>query len=534
MPELRLSHEYLPSTGPAQQELVLLHGWGCNKEVWRPMLVALRSWANVTLVDLPGAAPGVYAPEDVELDATLAGILHCSPEQAVYVGWSLGGQLALELARIHSERVAGLATICSNPKFIAAPDWPGMAADEFIQFVESAAADMKMALRRFDSLQSTGSLQVSNLRRQLQSQRSTNIDAGLLKGLVWLERLDQRDTVSAFEKPQLHLYADEDVLVPRSVGAKIQALLSVDNCSEVKTIQGASHVAPLDCSREIAVALKAFLQRSQLLRDTSSQETEIKKSDVAASFSRAARSYDSAAQLQRDVGAKLLQRLDDMQPNVQTILDLGCGTGFFAAGLRERHPGARYIGLDLAQGMVEFAREQSLDSDASEWLVADAESLPLASGSIDLVFSSLAVQWCKNLPLLFAELARVLRPGGRCVFTTLGPATLHELRDSWAAVDDFKHVNSFFCSAELQAAANAVDGIELTLQDEQFQMEYDRVRELLLELKMLGAHNMNKHRASGLTSRKALQGMLQAYEQWRHNGRLPATYDVLFGVLEVA
>lgn len=530
----RLKHEYLPATGQAQQELVLLHGWGANKEMWRPMLVQLRSWANVTLIDLPGAAPGIYPPDDLKLKTTLAGILECSPELAVFVGWSLGGQLALEILRTHRDRVAGLVTICTNPKFVAAHGWEGMAEEKFSQFHASATQDMKMALRRFDSLQSAGSPRARDLRRQFLQQRLASEDAGLLQGLVWLEKLDLRDVVSACAVPQLHLFAGADNLVPASVVRGMHTLVDGQKYGEIKMLPSASHAAPMDCEAEIVATLKSFLRQTQLLRDSIEQEVEITKGDVAASFSRAAQTYDSAAQLQREVGNKLLHRLNAKPPAAHTVLDLGCGTGFFSGALRERFPHARYIGLDLAQGMVEFARGESLGASSSDWVVADAEALPLATGSVDLIFSSLAVQWCNNVPLLFSEMSRVLRPGGRCIFTTLGPATLQELRESWATVDDFKHVNTFLSADALQAAVKHIEGVELNLDIERIEMRYKKVRELLVELKKLGAHNMNRHRASGLTSRRAMQGMLRAYEQWRSDGVLPATYEVYFGELEFA
>ncbi|MBP6725165.1 MAG: methyltransferase domain-containing protein, partial [Halioglobus sp.] len=209
------------------------------------------------------------------------------------------------------------------------------------------------------------------------------------------------------------------------------------------------------------------------------------------------------------------------------VLDLGCGTGYFRAGLTARYGSATYIGLDLAPGMVEYARGRA--ANGSLWLVGDAEALPLAPGSVDLVFSSLAIQWCQRPELFFSELARALKPGGRCIFTTLGPESLRELRLSWAAVDHRQHVNNFIPPGDLHAAAAGVRGIDLTLESERYCMRYRRVADLLAELKALGAHNMNRDRPAGLTSRQALQGMVQAYEAWRAEGLLPATYDVIFG-----
>ena len=162
--------------------------------------------------------------------------------------------------------------------------------------------------------------------------------------------------------------------------------------------------------------------------------------------------------------------------------------------------------------------------------MGDAEALPLASNSVDLIFSSLALQWCHRTKLLFAELVRVLRPGGRCVFTTLGPDTLKELRASWAAVDEHQHVNSFLPANALLQDASGQGGLQL--REETYRMEYSKVGELLHELKTLGAHNVNRDRPSGLTGRRALQGMMRAYEDWREEGVLPATYQVYFVTLE--
>ena len=257
---------------------------------------------------------------------------------------------------------------------------------------------------------------------------------------------------------------------------------------------------------------------------------ELEKKEVAASFSRAAAAYDSVARLQRDVGNHLLSSLSQWQGEPATVLDLGCGTGFFCSQLQLRYPEAQYVGLDIAEGMVKYARGRG--GANCDWLVADAEALPLANESVDLVFSSLALQWCYRPEHLFSELARVLRPGGRCVFTSLGPDTLCELRSAWAAVDAHQHVNSFLPAGELVAAAGRISGIDMSLESRAFRMEYARVRDLLDELKTLGAHNMNRRRPTGLTSRRALQGMLHAYEGARSDGLLPATYDVIFGVLK--
>ncbi len=524
---MQLDPEYLSATGGAQQELVLLHGWGSNREIWRPLLAGLRPWANITLLDLPGCAPGLACGEEIEWEAVLEAVLAAAPARAVYLGWSLGGQLALALAAHHPQRVAAVVTVCSNPRFVAEPGWPGMEPAAFAGFRAACLAQPAAALRRFDSLQAQGAARPRALLRQLQGQRRQAPGDELMTGLDWLAQLDQRQLLQTLPQPQLHLLAEHDGLVPAELQQAFEGLLQGAANARVQLLGGACHLAPLASATELAAATREFLAATDLLGAVALQGAGPDKRDIASSFSRAAASYDSVAQLQRDVGARLLARLPAGDPAAAVVLDLGCGTGCFRAGLTACYGSATYIGLDLAPGMVEFARGRAADEGL--WLVGDVEALPLAPASVDLVFSSLAIQWCQRPELFFTELARVLKPAGRCVFTTLGPETLRELRLSWAAVDHRQHVNKFLPPGDLLAAAAGVRGIDLSLERERYCMHYRRVADLLAELKALGAHNMNRDRPAGLTSRRALQGMVQAYEAWRAEGLLPATYDVIFG-----
>lgn len=525
-----LHYEYLPATGTPRQDIVLLHGWGCNREVWRPLLVLLRPWANITLMDIPGSAPGRSSGKVPDLPELLAALLDCCPRKAVYVGWSLGGVLGAALAARYPERVRALVTLCSNPMFVAADDWPGMDGGVFRAFSTGMEQQPAATLKRFDSLQVTGARHPRKLLRQLQSLGRQPASGELLAGLKWLESLDMREALPELKPPQLHLLAAEDALVPAAIARLLESQLAATPAASVKVLASSSHLAPLDVPELLAEEIRIFLEGSGTSSERPGAEPELEKKAVAASFSRAATQYDSVARLQRNVGERLLTYLDGWSIEPARVLDLGCGTGHFCPSLTERYPRAQYLGLDLASGMVEYARTRSPGD--CDWLVADAESLPLASESIDLVFSSLAVQWCLRPEHLFAELSRILRPGGKCVFTSLAPNTLFELRSAWAAVDSHQHVNTFLPTADLLAAVERIPATELAIEEQVFGMEYARVRDLLDELKTLGAHNMNRSRPAGLTSRRALQGMLQAYEARRCNGVLPATYDVIFGVLE--
>ncbi|SEG71673.1 malonyl-CoA O-methyltransferase [Marinobacterium lutimaris] len=245
---------------------------------------------------------------------------------------------------------------------------------------------------------------------------------------------------------------------------------------------------------------------------------------VANSFSRAAPTYDSVAGLQRDTADCLLSWLPDIEPKV--VMDLGSGTGYASPQLRARYPQALLLSLDLAEGMLAYARDRHALAQHKH-VCGDAEQLPLADNSVDLVFSSLAVQWCECPELLFAELARVLKPGGQVLVATLGPATLVELKRAWAAVDDDCHVNEFLPLAQVNEAAVVLEPVK---QEAQLRvLEYGKLGQLTHELKALGAHNVNARSHQGLSTRERLRKLTQAYERTRlTSGALPASYELYF------
>ncbi|NER63162.1 malonyl-ACP O-methyltransferase BioC [Pseudomonas sp. MAFF212427] len=251
------------------------------------------------------------------------------------------------------------------------------------------------------------------------------------------------------------------------------------------------------------------------------------KRQVAASFSRAAPSYDSVAELQRAVGAQLLAQVPQaLQP--RCWVDLGSGTGHFSRQLRQRYPQGLGVAVDIAEGMLQHARAQG---GAHYHVAGDAERLPLRDASAGLIFSSLAVQWCADFAAVLSEARRVLQPGGVLAFASLCVGTLAELRDSWQAVDGRVHVNRFRHLDEYQRLCSASGLQVLGLQVRPHVLHYPDVRSLTHELKALGAHNLNPGRPAGLTGRARLEGMLQAYERLRQPQGLPATYQVVYALL---
>jgi malonyl-CoA O-methyltransferase len=249
---------------------------------------------------------------------------------------------------------------------------------------------------------------------------------------------------------------------------------------------------------------------------------------VRRSFDRAGAGYDAVAVLQADVRESLLQRLDVTAVAPRVILDAGAGTGHASQALKRRYPVSQVIALDSAFGMLRVAGRQQSWLGCFLRVCADAEHLPLADASVDLIFSSLMLQWC-DLDAVFAEFRRVLAPGGCLHFTSLGPDTLHELRAAWASVDSHSHVNRFIDMQDVSAAMVRAGLATPMLDVERHTLIYAEVRGLTADLKAIGAHNVTSGRPKGLTGPRKFAAMQAAYEIFRREGRLPATYEVIFG-----
>jgi malonyl-CoA O-methyltransferase len=255
----------------------------------------------------------------------------------------------------------------------------------------------------------------------------------------------------------------------------------------------------------------------------------IDRQALARSFDRASASYDAAAQLQTEVRAELLSRLDYAPLVPAVVLDLGAGTAHATRALRRRYRRALVIAADIAPGMLEAARRQSGFLRRFERIRADAYRLPLADASVDLVFSSLMLQWCDDLGAVFAEIRRVVKPGGLFTFSSFGPDTLRELRAAWASVDRRAHVNRFIDMHDVGDALGQAGFGDPVLDVDRHVASYDDVLGLMRDLKALGAHNVSAGRARGLTGRGALAALTAAYETHRRQGKLPATYEVIYG-----
>jgi malonyl-CoA O-methyltransferase len=249
---------------------------------------------------------------------------------------------------------------------------------------------------------------------------------------------------------------------------------------------------------------------------------------VRRSFDRAAATFDAAAVLHAEVRDNLLQRLRLTALTPRVVVDLGAGTGHSSRALKRRYPGALVIALDASSSMLRAAARRRSWLRRFALLCADAEHLPLADGSVDLILSNLMLQWC-NPDTVFAECRRVLAPRGLLSFTTLGPDTLRELRTAWARVDPCSHVHQFIDMHDLGDALVRGGFASPVLDVERYTLTYSNFTQVAADLKATGAHNASVGRAKGLTGRGKFAAMQAVYETFRQAGRLPATYEVVFG-----
>ncbi len=250
---------------------------------------------------------------------------------------------------------------------------------------------------------------------------------------------------------------------------------------------------------------------------------------LRASFERAARGYDVAAVLQREIGTRLRERLELTTLIPARILDVGCGTGGQMRALAKRYPAAQVCGADLAMNMLLAGRRAHGWFSRKPLVCADAAHLPFAATSFDLAYSNLMLQWCDDPERVFRELRRVLHPHALLLFSTFGPDTLKELRSAWQAVDGFNHVNRFIDMHDIGDVLLRAGFVEPVMDVEHMTLTYTDVHALMRDLKSIGAHNVTHGRARGLYGRERMQQLAQAYERFRHDGRVPATYEVVYG-----
>jgi malonyl-CoA O-methyltransferase len=252
---------------------------------------------------------------------------------------------------------------------------------------------------------------------------------------------------------------------------------------------------------------------------------DFQKERVAASFSGAAAGYDTVADVQRVVGNWLLQSIQHQQ-EMQTALDVGCGSGAMTVQLAERLPLAEVDAIDISRGMLEVAVEEHEHPRVS-YYEGDAEEIPFEEKAFDLVYSNFMLQWCPNPVQAMTEMRRVLHRGGQLVLSLPGAGTLGELAAAWRSVDDRPHVHPFLSEDEFADAVAAAGFAHAEILQRTLRAHVPDAPALMRALKALGAHNLHPARSANLTGKSALKKVIDSYEARREPAGLPVTWKVL-------
>lgn len=247
-------------------------------------------------------------------------------------------------------------------------------------------------------------------------------------------------------------------------------------------------------------------------------------------YSRAAKSYDNANYLQREISDRVINRLQFVKVQPQWVLDLGCGTGNSVKSLKDTYKEANVIGLDVAFSMVEQAKNKQDLQQAKKYICADAYLLPIASNSLDLVFSNFVLHWCDDLSLVFQELFRVLKPGGLLIFATVGPDSLKELKQSWKAIDNHSHVRDFLDMHDVGDKLMQARFYDPVIDMELVTLEYDNILSLLRDVQSWGSHNVTPEQKKGFTTPGQIKRLEKAYQQFQTNEHLPVTFEIIYGL----
>lgn len=245
--------------------LILLHGWGWDSAIWQPLLADLSAHFAVWCIDLPGAGKSRLLAENKNSFADMAEcIFNYVPDQASWLGWSLGGMLAFWIASYYPHKVTRLVTIAASPKFVADATWPGISSNVLDDFSKRLFKNYTQTLDDFLLLQLRGSAHAEQLYAALKPHLPVMNPirlSGLLQGLGLLRTVDLRHALVNMRSPSLHIFGSHDTLVPNVVVEPIQSLLMHGQCNIIKR---AGHMPFLSQRDECLALIIPFLKGSDV------------------------------------------------------------------------------------------------------------------------------------------------------------------------------------------------------------------------------------------------------------------------------
>ena len=236
----------------ARPSLAVLSGWGVSPELLRPWLATLEASLDIHVVDIPDLDTPDLNPHDLEsaqllsVDQRSERLLQSAPANSYWLGWSLGGAIALDLASYSPQSVRGVITLATNPCFVAQDGWPGMEADTFANFLQAYGEMPAKTLQRFASLQVSGAVEPRTQLRELKAKLLN--PQPLLAELLELLAIDRRQSLGGLEVPALMVLADSDALVPAELGEALSAQFPEVQLSRVAA---ASHLLFQDQAEQL-------------------------------------------------------------------------------------------------------------------------------------------------------------------------------------------------------------------------------------------------------------------------------------------
>ena len=257
------------------------------------------------------------------------------------------------------------------------------------------------------------------------------------------------------------------------------------------------------------------------------------KQSIRRNFARRAGSYDRHAGVQRLMARGLVDRVEKELLRPRRILEVGCGTGCLTALLRQGHPGAELVALDLDPALIEQARRRLGPDSRVSWLVADGESF--SQGGFDLIIANATFQWFTLPGETLKTYFQALKPGGCLAFSTLGPQTFEELDASMSQaaaalnLDTAPEITArrFLDSQKWEDLLALAGFSQVRLTSQMLTAHFPTVPEFLQALKAMGATNPRPRPFSP----RLLSALIRAYEaRFRQNGSVPVTYEAIWAV----
>lgn len=244
-------------------------------------------------------------------------------------------------------------------------------------------------------------------------------------------------------------------------------------------------------------------------------------SKIRDNFNKSAASYANHAFIQKEISIRLIERISAINIKAEIVADLGAGTGIFTDNLIQYTPKSKVLTID-------FAQQALAQNNAKIKLCADVEKMPISDNSIDLIASNLMLQWCDNLDIFFAQCYRILKPNGLIIFSTFGPDTLKELKASYLAANLTPNVNTFIDMHDIgdKILSSGFEGPVMEM--EMLTLNYTNVIDLMKDLKGIGAQTV-KNRKQSIIGKNKFNNIIKMYEKYRKDGKLPATYEVIYG-----